>query len=70
MEGVVAVPPLRLGVVDPALDQAAASTAVGRSGPGAKRRTYSGKGTPTLTVIGTGRRVTLCENSDKSQNAN
>jgi len=48
---------LRLGVDCPVLEPAAASTAVGRSGLGAGRRTYSSKGTPTLTVMVTGRRV-------------
>jgi hypothetical protein len=43
-----------------AKDRAAGSTAVGRSGLGAKRRTYSDKGTPTLTVMVTRRHVNPC----------
>ena len=35
----------------------AAGTDVARSGPGARRRTCSGKDTPTLTVMVMGRRV-------------
>jgi len=37
--------------------QAAEDTAAVRSDPGAGRRNYSGKDTPTLTVMGMGRRV-------------
>ncbi len=50
-------PPLRLGVEHPALDPVAVNTAARRLDPGAGRRNYSDKGTPTLTAMVTGRRV-------------
>lgn len=37
-----------------------ASTAARRSVPGPEHRNYSSKGTPTLTVMATGRRVSHC----------
>jgi len=37
--------------------QAAAGIAAARSDPGAGHKTYSGKDTPTLTVMAMGRRV-------------
>ena len=44
-------------VEHPALDPSAGNTAVERSDPEARRRIYSGKDMPTLTVMAMGRRV-------------
>jgi len=44
-------------VLQAVVDQAAAGIAAARSDPGAGHKTYSGKGTPTLTVMAMGRRV-------------
>ena len=45
------------GLLQAVVDQAAAGIAAARSDPGAEHKTYSGKDTPTLTVMVMGRRV-------------
>ena len=65
-----AIHPHRQGVdpvEQPALDPAAGNTAVERSDPGARHRTYSSKDTPTLTVMVMGRPVKASSNKGLEQ---
>ena len=63
----VPIPPLRQGVGHPPLEAAAESSDARKSVPGAGRRTYSGKGTPTLTVMAMGRRVSRLDKSEETK---